>query len=300
MHQTHSWRLAVGEHMKAKEHSHMRMVTNTVGRPLMLFKSTKELVMAIYDAICGHQTLMERCGILHWDVSNGNILIVENQPRERVPCVGILHDYDYSSMMLYHPLANGPSATTGTYYFIAVELLHPEITDILHDVHHDLESFIWVLLWIVLHHTAHRHSSGAEACSNVFKFGNDQSATDVKQAWIVNRAATPLIIANNALLMDLLKELHKSMFEAIITKEHKLTYAGILSAFKSAIDRKDWPVRDAAVPFVPPKPEDSMPTDAPKKRTHRQFKNDEDEEESEDPFLTLDHCQRVFSHALSS
>lgn len=55
MHQTHSWRLTGGAALrfKAKERSHMRMVVDTVGRPLMEFKSTKELVMAMYDAIRG-------------------------------------------------------------------------------------------------------------------------------------------------------------------------------------------------------------------------------------------------------
>lgn len=62
-----------------------------------------------------HQTLMERCGILHRDVSSGNILIVEHQPDERTesaPCNGILHDFDYSSMLKEPPPADGSNTVT--------------------------------------------------------------------------------------------------------------------------------------------------------------------------------------------
>lgn len=46
--------------------------------------------------------MMERGGVLHRDVSNGNILIVED-PQMHPASKGILHDYDYSSMTLYPP-----------------------------------------------------------------------------------------------------------------------------------------------------------------------------------------------------
>ena len=49
----------------------------------------------------GHRLALERGGILHRDISSGNILIVDkprlNQSR------GILHDLDYSSMTLEIP-----------------------------------------------------------------------------------------------------------------------------------------------------------------------------------------------------
>lgn len=53
MHQTSSWRLGMGPQYHANERSHMRFVIDTVGRPLSCFKTTKELVMALRDAIVG-------------------------------------------------------------------------------------------------------------------------------------------------------------------------------------------------------------------------------------------------------
>lgn len=46
--------------------------------------------------------MMERGGVLHRDVSSGNILIVE-EPQEHPTSKGFLSDYDYSSMTLEPP-----------------------------------------------------------------------------------------------------------------------------------------------------------------------------------------------------
>ncbi|TBU46964.1 hypothetical protein BD309DRAFT_831662, partial [Dichomitus squalens] len=53
---------------------------------------TRELVEAVRDAIEGHREAWE-VGVLHRDVSTGNILISE-RPEERLR--GFLHDFDYS------------------------------------------------------------------------------------------------------------------------------------------------------------------------------------------------------------
>lgn len=52
-HQTYSWRLVLGKKAWHRERSHMRMVIDDVGRPLTEFTSTRELVLALYDAIKG-------------------------------------------------------------------------------------------------------------------------------------------------------------------------------------------------------------------------------------------------------
>lgn len=56
MHRTYSCRTSRtknGRDYQVYEGSHMRFVIDTVGRPLSEFRSTKELVMAIRDAIKG-------------------------------------------------------------------------------------------------------------------------------------------------------------------------------------------------------------------------------------------------------
>ncbi|KAI0730072.1 hypothetical protein C8Q72DRAFT_911174 [Fomitopsis betulina] len=72
------------------ERSHMRLVMKTVGRPLSSFKSTKELVTAIRDAIIGHM-LAFKAGLIHRDLSDGNVLIHDGGL-----FTGFLLDLDYA------------------------------------------------------------------------------------------------------------------------------------------------------------------------------------------------------------
>ncbi|KAI0350426.1 hypothetical protein OH77DRAFT_1413071 [Trametes cingulata] len=277
LHQTWSWRLSTNEGCKVYERSHMRFVVDTVGRPLSCFKSTKELVMAIRDAIKGHRLAMEYGGILHKDVSSGNILIVDRpQPQHR--SAGILHDFDYSSMTLLPPhedsggrfMGTGAPATlhpleladevedvakykerTGTYYFIALELIDPAQVAALHEPHHDLESFYWVLIYILLRHTAHNHAD-PKPCDVVFPFGNDYQAATGKRGFLHESS---LIITGNAPLTDMLEALNELVVEANRRRRpgrsrKPLTYDEVLAIFDEALLRNDWPENDKAIPYV--------------------------------------------------
>ncbi|KAI0648617.1 hypothetical protein C8Q79DRAFT_459088 [Trametes meyenii] len=277
MHQTYSCRLSLGEKFEYRERSHMRFVVDVVGRPLSRFKSTKELVLAMYDAIRGHRLAMSFGGVMHKDVSEGNILIVDGRPSSggRISR-GILHDFDYSAMTLeppvdgdvskppdslvFHPLekvggAEGQLAMkerTGTYYFMALQLLG--VDDSRHDVNHDLESFYWVLIWNVLRHTAHTHHHGLLACNTVFKFGSDTDSRAYKRDFV--QEITPVRVSDNApfttLLYKFTKLVLRSHIGLILGEPAPLTYDTVLPLFEEAIDSDGWPTDDAAIPFVPP------------------------------------------------
>ncbi|EIW58068.1 uncharacterized protein TRAVEDRAFT_21480 [Trametes versicolor FP-101664 SS1] len=253
----------------------------TVGRPLSCFKTTKELVMALRDAIVGHQLAMKRAGVSHRDISSGNVLIVDHLPVTRPLSYGVLLDYDYSSMTLVppddfedadpaelpplYPLAYldkvDPETMAdlkermGTYYFIALELLESGIGPVMHDTQHDLESFYWVLLWTVLRHTAHNHPDGRHlACASVFKSGDDRDAWSAKCGWV--HANAPFIIDQNSPLTDLMAHLRDLLRIANAPygpTRRRITYGAFLDAFDAAIAREDWPDDDPALPFAPPK-----------------------------------------------
>ncbi|KAI0668000.1 hypothetical protein C8Q78DRAFT_309560 [Trametes maxima] len=281
MHQTWSCRLSVGEKFEYRERSHMRLVVDIVGRPLWRFKSTKELILSMYDAIRGHRLAMTFGGVMHKDVSPGNILIVDPTVSGDQASRGILTDYDYSAMTLqppakannvattpsdsvaFHPLekvggAEGQPAMkerTGTYYFMAIELLDIE-EEASHDVQHDLESFYWVLIWIVLRHTAHTHPHGRLACDNVFKFGSDIDSQAHKQNFVMQK--NPVRVSDNAPLTSLLRKLTKLVSRTpgyagrILDDPAPLTYDTVLPLFEEAINSTGWPENDAALPFAPP------------------------------------------------
>ncbi|EMD37068.1 hypothetical protein CERSUDRAFT_114960, partial [Gelatoporia subvermispora B] len=92
-HQTISARVARKD--LCYERYHMRFATKCVGRPLSTFTSTKEMVTAIKDAVIGHQNAWN-AGVLHRDISAGNVLIVEDHVGK--PFKGFLSDFDHSFM----------------------------------------------------------------------------------------------------------------------------------------------------------------------------------------------------------
>ncbi|KAH9895302.1 hypothetical protein C8Q73DRAFT_646034 [Cubamyces lactineus] len=276
MHQTFSLRLCGVANAKYMERSHVRFVVDIVGRPLSRFKSTKELVMAMRDAIRGHKLASAYGGVLHRDVSSGNILIVDRPIPEHPDCKGVLHDFDYSSMTATPPSGDTQSTSsevpplhrlevdeedaedaeqfkerTGTYYFIAHDLIDPNANTPIHDVCHDLESYYWVLLWIVLRHT---RFEGGYSCADLFPYGDDLDAATKKHDWVV-RMSRSITVVDNPPLTTLLQDFKRLVAYSHVDPEFgtpiPLKYEPILRVFDQAIAREDWPLNDKAIPFTP-------------------------------------------------
>ncbi|KAJ8508114.1 hypothetical protein ONZ45_g9571 [Pleurotus djamor] len=140
-----SWRNVSKNKAKVKKietRIHVRLVTAEVGTPLEFFKSSREMLSAIYYAFEGHMQAYTKCGLLHRDISGGNILIL---PGEK----GLLNDWDLAIMVneLKHARTG---ERTGTWPFMSLALLqHPHK---LHTVRDDIESFFWVILFYGLHY----------------------------------------------------------------------------------------------------------------------------------------------------
>ncbi|KAI0636323.1 hypothetical protein C8Q77DRAFT_1052469 [Trametes polyzona] len=266
-HQTYSWRL-IDEEYRYLERSHMRIVIDDVGRPLTAFKSTRELVEAVRDAIIGHRQAWETAGVLHRDVSLGNILILDNNNDvDAKPFVGFLHDFDYSSMEPDGAVQEASAGEgtypdgsavnrkerMGTYHFMAVELVSGEATT--HDIHHDLESFYWILLWVILRHTecSRNGETGEQLWPQVFVCEDDRLAVGAKHWWIVEAAKKRLEIQDNPPLTDLMDSL--TLCVSSQTAAHLLarlghpapvlTYDTLLSLIDKALaDKERWPTND--------------------------------------------------------
>ncbi|KAI0750204.1 hypothetical protein C8Q80DRAFT_1269950 [Daedaleopsis nitida] len=261
LHQTFSWTLGVGAHMTYRERSHMRFVVSDVGRPPTRFKNTKELVRAFRDAVCGHKLALTRAGILHRDVSIGNILIVDRS--EGQPFAGFIHDFDYSSSeedgeLSYifddMPVDDADDSRetgvviykerTGTFYFMSMDLLalSPTFEFPTHRVHHDLESFYWVLLWVVFCHTS--HSKGQSICKDVFKYGNDFEAYQAKDFWIgdakKDKVLGALIINDNVPLTTLMAKF-RLLLRKQVRDDVPLTHEAIIALFDEVLDMEGWP-----------------------------------------------------------
>ncbi|PCH37559.1 hypothetical protein WOLCODRAFT_84113, partial [Wolfiporia cocos MD-104 SS10] len=269
--------------------SHTRLALRTVGRPLSQFKRTKEMVEAIRDAIAGHQLAFE-AGVLHRDVSDGNVMIANGAPFK-----GFIGDFDYSfnwkrfmkarnwlttvaSWQRYVNTGQGIPDTeceasilvdetteetkktehkerTGTLIFMAIDVLSSD-GDLTHEARHDIESFYWLLIWIVLRHTRHNHKDKDRACGLLFDPEYESQCFAIKKTWLSTRNVVS--VPGNPPLTALLEAFRKlckhnnNFDEDRDDKPIPVTYEDVLATFDEVLARDDWPENDAAIPFALP------------------------------------------------
>ncbi|KAL8408699.1 hypothetical protein RB594_007231 [Gaeumannomyces avenae] len=119
---------------------HRRIILSDWGRPIYKAGSPKDLLTALADCIEGHESLWLKAGLLHRDISAGNLMISKDNG-------GFLIDLDLA-IQKERLAASGAMGRTGTTVFMAIGVLLGEQ----HSYMHDLESFFWVLFWICIHY----------------------------------------------------------------------------------------------------------------------------------------------------
>ncbi|KAK5629960.1 hypothetical protein RRF57_005675 [Xylaria bambusicola] len=118
------------------------VVTSPLGRPLHTFQSPSELLRVFHDAIKCHRSLYHDAGILHQDVSAGNIIILDGEDEEKPK--GILIDLDSAIELANREEAE--SNIVGTRLFLAIGVINTDN----HTYRHDLESFLYLFLWTII------------------------------------------------------------------------------------------------------------------------------------------------------
>ncbi|KAM7182558.1 hypothetical protein V8F33_014221 [Rhypophila sp. PSN 637] len=118
---------------------HRRVVLSDYGIPIYKANSREALLGALADCIEGHESLRQKAGLLHRDISIGNLMISKDSG-------GFLIDLDLA-VREQRVGASGGKGKTGTRAFMAIGALLGEQ----HSFMHDLESFFWVLFWICIH-----------------------------------------------------------------------------------------------------------------------------------------------------
>ncbi|KAJ7070141.1 hypothetical protein C8F01DRAFT_545310 [Mycena amicta] len=280
--------LAKGEHDSRLLRHHTRTLITPVGVPLKKFPSTRALAVAVRNAILHHK-IAHDAGVLHRDVSEGNVLLIEALSKDQ-PQRGFLVDYDYAEItptgmtvlqaqfpdrmqLEEKELKKSLKDVTGTRPFMSIEIME-EGGKVKHEDFHDLESFFWLLVWMMLRHIKHNHKYGRNACHLLF---DGLDSEEAKTSWITR--ATPLPEEHR--LYELLENyrdqvmlqnppsppqrpptFHKvDLPRGRAAPQHQppkairrtMTHDDLLFIFADFVNEPTgWPDNDKALPFVPP------------------------------------------------
>jgi serine/threonine protein kinase len=114
------------------------------GRSIHEFTSVKELLEVCRDAVKAHKSLYDEGKILHRDISDNNIIIIDAKRQEDPK--GMLIDLDLAKEL--DSDQSGARHRTGTMQFMAIGVLQGSS----HTYRHDLEALFYVFLWVIIAH----------------------------------------------------------------------------------------------------------------------------------------------------
>ncbi|OSD02562.1 hypothetical protein PYCCODRAFT_1410479 [Trametes coccinea BRFM310] len=249
------------------ERVHTRLVMKEIGRPLESFKDWRELTSVVHDALKAHQMAWVHHGILHRDLSVGNILIYDSATRSGPQAVGLLSDWDLAKTKeeVFSPWLSQESRS-GTWQFMSAAVQWwPHKPHLLSD---DLESVMHIMNWLVLKYMKTEFSRSSADLANylsaVFDFSDENGNLCSYQKYEKVRDGTrfaPVLSEYQdhpfTNLLDKLRELCHLQYCAIDperpTEEHLaacreasttaplFTHDTMLNAFREALDNPVWP-----------------------------------------------------------
>ncbi|KAF7975925.1 hypothetical protein HWV62_8195 [Athelia sp. TMB] len=252
---------------KPESRAHSRSATKTYGWPIFYASSLLELIGSMRDAIIGHQNAYNR-GVLHRDISEGNILITGKNLDERGKR-GVLIDFDNAIFWKTHQATKGDQQT-GTRPFMSAEMLlkspifwdfsdaerNKPIPEPQHGPQHDIESFFWVLVHVCIFYDGPARyrqdllNSDIPASDNVIElrnstnliFGSTQSDYSrgrfKKYIFTAKCAYREFIVCNLSRwaepLLPLITQFYDLLRAAFELNRYDDLYTDVISAFDSA------------------------------------------------------------------
>jgi hypothetical protein len=232
---------------------HCCLVVSPAGRPLHAYRSVRELLEALRDAIAGHRSLLENGNILHRDISENNIIITDHTAKG--DSKGRLIDLDLAKELDSMP--SGASHRTGTMQFMAIEVLQGKG----HTYRHNLESFFYVFIWLCIRYGHEEAGDRLEAAGANESKPNKRrvrpAKTSILRGWYTGTYAEIANIKRGHMvgfedvtaqfapeftnLKDLAEDLRDVLFPIrgkLFTgtyKDRNIMYGGMINAFNKAI-----------------------------------------------------------------
>ncbi|KAI0729236.1 hypothetical protein C8Q72DRAFT_944115 [Fomitopsis betulina] len=254
------------------ERSHMRLVFETVGRPLSQFKSTKGLIKGMRDAIYGHRQAY-LAGIIHRDISENNMKLSDDIMSF---FFGFLLDLDYGFNWKEVLARAGWEVSEASWKRYVEEYdrslparmrpAPPETEIPLMGTKNKDESKIdavvqlqkaWLKRMKMKERTGTLHFMAIEILETYV--AHDASVKG--KIYFLARQMTWEVVDNPPLtkLVRKFKELcHKAMSRynsdtgALLNMGVPLTYESVMALFDDALASPDWPQNDRALPFKMP------------------------------------------------
>ncbi|KAF7296562.1 Protein kinase domain-containing protein [Mycena chlorophos] len=256
----HRTRFGVSEH---RQRHHTRTLLTPVGLDIEGFPSTKKLVGALHNATI-HLGISFDAGVLHRDVSPGNVLLAEDPGSD---VAGFLVDYDYAELTeegvkkfndafpsrtpaVLEESKSSLKDFTGTFKFMAIQIVVAEklSLSVRHELRHDLESVYWVLIWNVLRHVKHQHPDQKYACLREFP----EVGTDAKRTFVMDEERNNPLVDKTTPLSPLLSELAILVRDQNLPQDlcKELRRDTFLDIFEAAAHSHTWPLAaDPAEPY---------------------------------------------------
>ncbi|KAI0708490.1 hypothetical protein C8Q76DRAFT_655650, partial [Earliella scabrosa] len=135
---------------------HARLVFKEICRDLESFKDVYELVLGVYGALQAHARAWGTFGILHRDLSLGNILLYTHMWQGEKMTMGLLSDWDLAKTREQLEKSTTPTNRefrSGTWQFMSAAL--QQVSCKRHEVSDDLESAFQILRWCAIKYFPH-------------------------------------------------------------------------------------------------------------------------------------------------
>ncbi|KAI0686850.1 hypothetical protein BC835DRAFT_1287292, partial [Cytidiella melzeri] len=138
--------LAVGFH-ELRDFQHHRLVQQ-LAYPVECAPWSKQFVIAFRDCLAAMDVAMQKCGLVHRDISIGNVMLNASAAAK-----GVLADWDHSGKVKHSEGQAHQRFRTGTWQFMSIALLAEPLKA--HEPLDDLESVFWALLFGAMHRFDH-------------------------------------------------------------------------------------------------------------------------------------------------